>query len=513
HEYAIELIERFHTNHLSWISNYDLSNPVAIEHASEIQKALGYRFIIESASYSESLRSGQKLRFSLTAINEGNTPLYGDWPVEIALHDPNTRDIVWSGIVPKTDTQAWLPDEPVTIRGRLRTPRSLPTGEYVVSVSILDPAGNQPAVRFATEQYWNGGRHPLGKIGVNTSVEDPELAPSAFDDPATDRSLFYEAAPELTLSETAIEVDVPATSTVDYTVTVENTGNRPLAWRLVEQPAVADSLSILVVDDDDNDPDARQWYLEALSSLGHEVTFFEVNAPAGNGPKLNQMRRNDLVVWFSGDQYSETEETAGPNDRDERRLAKYLDGGGKLILSSQDYAYDQRGETTDFMRNYLGVDDIWSEDGWNTRQLSGSTVLTGLDNLDLSPTGGIYHDTLFAKSGRPIFTDAETGKAQAIATESTAYLAFPWEDIYNKDAATGVRVLDSLIDTLIPPDIPWLAIDDMHGGIDTNDSTDLALTLDATGYGRGDRLDATIEIWHNDPAQSPLPVPIAMDVI
>ncbi len=48
-----------------------------------------------------------------------------------------------------------------------------------------------PLMRFAIRNYYSGGRHPIGRIGVGLSVSETELDHRKFDDPARDRSLHY----------------------------------------------------------------------------------------------------------------------------------------------------------------------------------------------------------------------------------------------------------------------------------------------------------------------------------
>jgi len=66
----------------------------------------------------------------------------------------------------------------------------LPSGEYILAFAILDPAGNRPCARFAIKNYYNGGRHPIGKVGVNQKIDS--FAVTEFDDIQSDKSLYYE---------------------------------------------------------------------------------------------------------------------------------------------------------------------------------------------------------------------------------------------------------------------------------------------------------------------------------
>jgi hypothetical protein len=70
-------------------------------------------------------------------------------------------------------------------------------------LAILDPAGMLPSERFATLNYFNGGRRPIGKIGIGNNPSQYELSPSIFNDPAEDNSLHY------SLAKTSSEAGIP----------------------------------------------------------------------------------------------------------------------------------------------------------------------------------------------------------------------------------------------------------------------------------------------------------------
>jgi len=81
------------------------------------------------------------------------------------------------------------------VAGRFVMPEDLARGDYILALAILDPAGMLPSVRFAIENYFIGGRHPIGLVGVDQIPPAPELDPASFDDPAADRTLHYVLPP------------------------------------------------------------------------------------------------------------------------------------------------------------------------------------------------------------------------------------------------------------------------------------------------------------------------------
>jgi hypothetical protein len=164
-----------------------------------------------SASHSRKRRchlscvTAQDFDVSLTIRNDGSTPLYADWPLEVSLLDVKTRQPVWKNSFTGVSTSKWLPGDdwdevaqryrvaPLAHRvsGRFRLPAQIANGEYYLAVALLDPAGKLPAARFAIANYFNGGRQPLARIGVGVVAHDHALQTQAFDDPNGDRSLHY----------------------------------------------------------------------------------------------------------------------------------------------------------------------------------------------------------------------------------------------------------------------------------------------------------------------------------
>ena len=140
---------------------------------------------------------------SFTVKNTGSSPFYYNWPVEISLLDPGRKEPVWRGIMQDADIRKWLPGDDwnseagdyaspakiYTVSGEFLTTPDLVKGEYILALAVLDPAGDMPSVRFAIHNYYRGGRHPMGKIGVGVDINNPILCD--FDDMGNDWSLQY----------------------------------------------------------------------------------------------------------------------------------------------------------------------------------------------------------------------------------------------------------------------------------------------------------------------------------
>ena len=198
--FFIDTIRNLHCSALGWIANYDQDKPAVQAGAEEVQKAFGYRFVLEEFSFSPVVRNLGNLRIKLRAKNTGSAPFYQDWPLRVNLLDPLSHRLIWSQEIENVDIRTWLPgddwDEGV---GRYRVPAKtysvdtsvslpgnlkLPRGEYVVALSIPDPELEELGLRLAIQNYFEGDLHPLGIVayGVNPTGRFT-LLPESFADP------------------------------------------------------------------------------------------------------------------------------------------------------------------------------------------------------------------------------------------------------------------------------------------------------------------------------------------
>ncbi len=222
-EFMINTIRWLHTTQLRWIGDYDGHNAAAEAGAQEVQKALGYRFVIDGAKFTAQVGAAGELDVALTVRNLGSAPFYYQWPLEVSLLSLTDHQVVWRATFNNVDIRKWLPGDGWTAPswksdgvaghepsaswpalascGWSQAPKSytatgafkpaLPKGRYILAVAILDPAGLQPSVKFATANYLKGGRHPLGIVGLGGEAGGALPANFACDDPQADPSLHY----------------------------------------------------------------------------------------------------------------------------------------------------------------------------------------------------------------------------------------------------------------------------------------------------------------------------------
>ena len=183
--------------------------------------------------------------------------------------------------------------------------------------------------------------------------------------------------------------------------------------------------SVLLVDDDDDDPDVRSYYSSALGVLGLSYnTYNTVNSDSE--PAAVALSSYSAVIWFTGDAYNPA---AGPGAAGESALAAYLDSGGCLLLSSQDYISAHYSEgLTGFVANYLGV-GLQTENA-GQQFVFGDNPFFGLGPHTLFYPFGNYSDILVPAAGAKTAFQGSEGSA-GVARDSgvyhSVYLAFPVE--------------------------------------------------------------------------------------
>ncbi len=210
--YMIDKIRRYQTSYLGWISNYNPADLEVLAGAGELQKAFGYRFVLDSASYPLAVQPGKPLTVRLSVRNTGSAPFYSDWPVGVALLDPATKTPVWSAPLAGVDIRTWLPGSdwdsaafayrrpggPYRNEGNATLPNDIKPGHYIVALALLDRQGGMmPSARFANENYFRGGWHPLGFVGIGTPPQEAALKNVKFDSPAFDDSIHYKVPQKL----------------------------------------------------------------------------------------------------------------------------------------------------------------------------------------------------------------------------------------------------------------------------------------------------------------------------
>ncbi len=285
------------------------------------------------------------------------------------------------------------------------------------------PANNATAVGLAPTLSWSSA---AGATSYEVQVAtDPDFNNIAFSATTTEPTVAVEPALDtLTSYYWRVRALNPCGLSDDSSVFLFTTLDRP---------------PLLIIDDDDNSPDVSATYIALLDSLGYEFDVWDTGNSDGE-PDATTLSEYDFVIWFTGDEWGGA---AGPGAAGETALAAYLDDGGCLFLSSQDYHFD-RGLTS-FMTEYLGVGSITNDTDQNT--LTGADVFDGLGPYSTSYPFTDYSDTLVVAESSELAFIGDVGNA-GVSTDGGTYrstfLVFPLEAI--SGASNQEQVLGTFIE-------------------------------------------------------------------
>ena len=187
---------------------------------------------------------------------------------------------------------------------------------------------------------------------------------------------------------------------------------------------------ILLVDDDRwYDQEGRYEAALAGGDLPYDYwrTGFVYGEPGGGSPPSSVLRRYPIVVWFTGyDWY------APVTPEEETTLRAYLDGGGRLFLSSQDFLYYHHDDP--FSRDFLGV-MTYTEDVTPTLAWGVPEDPIG-DRLGPYPLDYPFHnwsDAVVPTPGTAVpFRDQERrpiALARRAASQMAVFFSFPFESL------------------------------------------------------------------------------------
>ena len=213
---------------------------------------------------------------------------------------------------------------------------------------------------------------------------------------------------------------------------LETGANDTIMYKTVQSPTV------LLVDDDEGSA-YESYYTSSLDALGEIAMTFDRSASTLAAADLTSF---EIVIWFTSADWSDLVSSG-----DMTAISAYLDGGGKLFMSSQDLGYycDDLGYDT-WYGSYFRATYLTDDSG--LRNLGGS-IGTPFEGLSLSLfTGDAADFTPYTSTITPIGGAVgvfQYGLSTDVAgllfdgTYRLVYFAFPFE------AINGATVRDTVM--------------------------------------------------------------------
>ncbi|MBN1933826.1 MAG: S8 family serine peptidase [Anaerolineae bacterium] len=221
--------------------------------------------------------------------------------------------------------------------------------------------------------------------------------------------------------------------------------------------------------------DMSSHYIDALQQSGIDYDYHQIKKgwPL-TVPTTDTLSMYPVVVWYTAYDWYEPISAA-----EDARLRHYLDRGGRLLLSAQDFLYYRHG--TPLAETYLGVRDH-IEDLAPTQAVGepGHSIGRGLGPFTLTYPYHNWSDGLIPLPTAQVFLRAETGDPIALTRKSTtwrtAFLSFPFETL---DAGAASAVMSRAVGWL-----GWLGTS-MWGGTPGNAHGDDEILMTASLYNDG----------------------------
>ena len=215
---------------------------------------------------------------------------------------------------------------------------------------------------------------------------------------------------------------------------------------------------VLLVDDDDFD-DYEAVYQQSLED--NHLAYSTWHVVPDGAVTADLLAENDAVVWFTSGMQPGVRGTT-LNAEEEDLLSDYLDQGGRLFLSSQDYLGQSPGGRTDFATQYLHVDGYFMD-----------TSKPGVAGLPGDPIGdGLVFDPLdypFSNLSDSVFPDSLAARVMNVvpgmaaaairypaevdtASFRTVFFAFPFEAVPEggEPPCTRATLMRRIIEWLVP---------------------------------------------------------------
>ena len=166
---AVGVLSDMATNHFTYLNqNY---HPGVISRwrsegcFEELQKRLGYRYVLEKGQFTKNPTAGEDFRVVLRLRNDGFAPAQNPRDAELVLTDQSGRVLKTWPL--ETDPRYWMPNNKTVIDQTITIPDGI-SGEVTLSLNLPDPCDklhNNPlySIRLANNDIWdeNSGMNTL----------------------------------------------------------------------------------------------------------------------------------------------------------------------------------------------------------------------------------------------------------------------------------------------------------------------------------------------------------------
>jgi len=354
---------------------------------------------------------------------------------------------------------------------------------------------------------------------------------------------------EVDISPTSLDVNISPGHDKIAKLKVNNLGGGHLGFEAAVGPS-GPKANVLLVDDDNSInytvfTDVRSYFTAALTANGYTYDVFEVNSIGGDGPNATTMAGYPVVIWFTGESW-QLNQTLTPTD--EINLATYLDGGGSLFLSAQDYFWDRYSALDpgsfspgDFPYDYLGVtwidQDVWTISSPATGSCVGvagsvaeGTTFTLWDPYTVKsgpgskgPDDGLYIDQLqhngvdVFQMTNPIPLGMAACQYESAKGFKTVFTAVDFAGLVDGTSpSTMADLMGKIMEFLMGGAVGCpFTVSPEADTLNPHTSMDVLVTFDGSAFDTctAESLTCNLTFYTNDPDESQVTVPVTMRTI
>ena len=218
-------------------------------------------------------------------------------------------------------------------------------------------------------------------------------------------------------------------------------------------------ISILLVDDD-NGNNYESYFIDALNTLSYSYRVWDVDLLGS--PSLSTLLLYPTIIWTTGSESSDT-----LTSTDQSNLIEYLNYGGTLYLSSQDFLFDANYGyngviTNTFINQYLHISEVSNDVSYpliKGIRIDPISTVFGLILLDCPYSNFADEVTMIKGSGASkVFYNPLTNRTTSVKVDSgtfrLVFTAFSFESIEKRNATKGAQLLNRIIIWLQNKNIP-----------------------------------------------------------
>jgi hypothetical protein len=132
---------------------------------------MGYRFVLQSGSFSSSANVGGSINVALNIQNQGYASPYNSRGLELILRNASSGAVYRVNL--NSDPRRWLPGT-VNVQQTVALPANLPAGTYALLLNLPDPTSSlygNPAysIQLANSNVWEPSTG-FNKLNANLVV-------------------------------------------------------------------------------------------------------------------------------------------------------------------------------------------------------------------------------------------------------------------------------------------------------------------------------------------------------